>query len=66
MTGGSATFQAAQDIIEAVPGTATEAICPALPGTYLAKFQDDGLRFSVTTEASVSINITRIIRFYNC
>jgi predicted phage tail protein len=64
LTGGSATFQAAQDIIEAVPGNSTEAICPALPGTYLAKFQDDGLRFS-TTEASVSITLPDI-RFYNC
>ena len=52
-TGNSATFQAAQDIIEAVPGNSTEAICPALPGTYLAKFQDDGLRFSAAA-ASVS------------
>ncbi len=60
LTGGSATFQAAQDIIEAVPGNATEAICPALPGTYLAKFQDDGLRFS-TTEASVSITLPEIL-----
>ena len=60
LTGGSATFQAAQDIIEAVPGNSTEAICPALPGTYLAKFQDDGLRFS-TTEASVSITLPEIL-----
>ena len=60
LTGGSATFQAAQDIIEAVPGNSTEAICPALPGTYLVKFQDDGLRFS-TTEASVSITLPEIL-----
>ncbi len=60
LTGGSATFQAAQDIIEAVPGNATEAICPALPGTYLVKFQDDGLRFSAT-EASVSITLPEIL-----
>jgi len=60
LTGGSATFQAAQDIIEAVPGNATEAICPALPGTYLVKFQDDGLRFS-TTEASVAITLPEIL-----
>ena len=60
LTGGSATFQAAQDIIEAVPGNATEAICPALPGTYLVKFQDDGLRFS-TTEAKVSITLPEIL-----
>ena len=60
LTGGSATFQAAQDIIEAVPGNATEAICPALPGTYLVKFQDDGLRFSAT-EALVSITLPEIL-----
>ena len=60
LTGGSATFQAAQDIIEAVPGNSTEAICPALPGTYLVKFQDDGLRFS-TTEASVSVTLPEIL-----
>jgi len=60
LTGGSATFQAAQDIIEAVPGNSTEAICPALPGTYLVKFQDDGLRFS-TTEAKVSITLPEIL-----
>jgi len=60
LTGGSATFQAAQDIIEAVPGNSTEAICPALPGSYLVKFQDDGLRFS-TTEAKVSITLPEIL-----
>ncbi len=61
-TGNNATFQAAQDIIEAVPGNATEAICPALPGTYLVKFQDDGLRFS-NTEAKVSITLPEILDF---
>ena len=59
-TGNNATFQAAQDIIEAVPGSATEVICPALPGTYLAKFQDDGLRFSASA-ASVSITLPNIL-----
>ena len=60
LTGGAATFQAAQDIIEAVAGSATEAICPALPGTYLVKFQDDGGRFS-TTAASVSLSTVEIV-----
>ena len=59
-TGGSASFQAAQDVIEAVAGNATEAICPALAGTYLVKFQDDGGRFSVNA-ASVSISTVEII-----
>jgi len=56
---GSASFQAAQDVIEAVAGSATEAICPALAGTYLVKFQDDGGRFS-QTEAKVSLSTVQI------
>ena len=60
LTGGAATFQAAQDIIEAVAGNATEAICPALAGTYLVKFQDDGGRFS-TQEATVGLTTVQII-----
>ena len=60
LTGGAATFQAAQDIIEAVAGNATEAICPALAGTYLVKFQDDGGRFS-PLEATVGLTSVQII-----
>ena len=60
LTGGAATFQSAQDVIEAVAGSATEAICPALAGTYLVKFQDDGGRFS-TTAASVSLSTVEIV-----
>jgi len=56
----SASFQAAQDVIEAVPGNATEAICPALAGTYLVKFQDDGGRFS-TNEAKVNLSVVQIL-----
>ena len=59
-TGTGATFQAAQDVIEAVAGNSSEAICPALAGTYLAKFQDDGLRFSASA-ASVSITLPEIL-----
>ena len=50
-TGGSATFASAQDIIQAVPGNATEAIVPALDGTYLLKFEDDGKRLSANAAA---------------
>ena len=53
-TGGAATFQSAQDVIEAVAGNATEVIAPALAGTYLLKFQDDGGRFSANA-ASVAL-----------
>ena len=60
LTGGSATFQAAQDVIEAVSGNATEVIAPALAGTYLLKFQDDGGRFSANA-ASVALSIVDIL-----
>jgi len=59
-TGGSATFQSAQDVIEAVSGNATEVIAPALAGTYLLKFQDDGGRFS-TNAASVALSVVDIL-----
>ena len=60
LTGGSATFQSAQDIIEAVAGNATEVIAPALAGTYLLKFQDDGGRFS-SNAASVALSVVDIL-----
>ena len=59
-TGGAASFQAAQDIIEAVAGSATEVIAPALQGTYLLKFQDDGGRFS-TNAASISLSTVEVL-----
>jgi len=59
-TGGAATFQAAQDVVEAVAGNATEVIVPALSGTYLLKFQDDGGRFSATA-ASVGLSTVEIL-----
>ena len=59
-TGGAATFQSAQDVIEAVAGNATEVIAPALAGTYLLKFQDDGGRFSANA-TSVALSIVDIL-----
>jgi len=59
-TGGSATFQSAQDIIEAVAGNATEVIAPALNGTYLLKFQDDGGRFSAVA-ASTTLSLVQLL-----
>ena len=61
LTGAQATFQASQDVVEALSGNATEAIVPAMSGggTYLVKFQDDGGRFS-TTEAKVSLSTVQI------
>jgi len=59
-TGGAATFQSAQDIIEAVAGNSSEVIVPSLAGTYLLKFQDDGGRFS-DNAASVTISGVNIL-----
>ncbi len=59
-TGGAATFQSAQDVIEAVAGNTSEVIVPALAGTYLLKFQDDGGRFSANA-ASVALSIVDIL-----
>ena len=59
-TGGSATFQSAQDIIEAAAGNVSEVIAPALAGTYLLKFQDDGGRFSADA-TSVNLSLVDIL-----
>ena len=59
-TGGSATFQSAQDVIEAAAGNVTEVIAPALAGTYLLKFQDDGGRFSANA-TSVNLSLVDIL-----
>ena len=59
-TGGAATFQSAQDVIEAAAGNVTEVIAPALAGTYLLKFQDDGGRFSANA-ASVNLSLVDIL-----
>ena len=59
-TGSNATFQSAQDVIEAVAGNSTESIVPALVGTYLLKFQDDGGRFSAT-ETKIELSLVDIL-----
>ena len=59
-TGGSATFQSSQDIIEAVAGNSSEVIVPSLAGTYLLKFQDDGGRFSENA-ASITISAVNLL-----
>jgi len=59
-TGNNATFQSSQDIIEAVSGNATEVIAPALQGTYLLKFQDDGGRFSAV-EAKTTLSLVNLL-----
>jgi len=59
-TGAGATFESAVDVIPAVAGATNEVICPALPGTYLLKFQDDGGRFSVNA-TSISLSLVDIL-----
>ena len=55
-TGANATFDTSQDIIQAVAGNSSEVICPALTGSYLLKFQDDGGRFSaVAAKAELTL-----------
>ena len=58
-TGANATFDTSQDIIQAVAGNSSEVICPALTGSYLLKFQDDGGRFSPTA-AKVELTLPNI------
>ena len=45
-SGATATFANATEIVEKLAGNATETIVPALTGTYLVKFIDDGGRKS--------------------
>jgi len=59
-TGSNATFQSSQDIIESVAGNSTEVIAPALEGTYLLKFQDDGGRFSAV-EAKTTLSLVNLL-----
>ena len=59
-TGVQATFQSSQDIIEAVAGSTNSVIVPALAGTYLVKFQDDGGNFS-DQEAKVELTLVDIL-----
>nr|BAR31001.1 phage-related protein tail component-like protein [uncultured Mediterranean phage uvMED] len=60
LAAASSTFQTAQDVIEAVAGSSNEVICPALPGTYLLKFQDDTGQFS-QTPAKASLSLVDIL-----
>ena len=53
-TGNFATFSNAIDIVPKLSGNSTEALVPALTGTYLIKFIDDGGRKS-TNAAKVIV-----------
>jgi predicted phage tail protein len=55
-TGTNATFSNSTDIIPALAGNISETLVPALTGTYLIKFKDDGGNFS---ENAAKIIITQ-------
>tara|TARA_Y100000592_G_scaffold3017_1_gene4412 strand:- start:6990 stop:10301 length:3312 start_codon:yes stop_codon:yes gene_type:complete len=55
-TDGSGTFANSTDLIEALSGNSTEAICAAKTGEYILKFRDLGGRFS-SGEASVIVTM---------
>ena len=59
-TDGSGTFQDSTDLIEAVPGNSTEAICPSLEGEYILKFRDDSNNFS-QGETSIILDLPDLI-----
>lgn len=50
------SFGTAQDLIEAVAGNSTEAVVPALIGTYVLKYTDDTGNFSVN-DTTISVTI---------
>ena len=55
-TGNNATFSNSTDIIPALAGNISETLVPALSGTYLIKFKDDGGNLS---ENSAKIIVTQ-------
>ena len=59
-TDGSGTFQNSIDLIEALSGNTTEAVCPSLEGEYILKFRDDQGNFS-TGEASIILDLPDLI-----
>jgi|TARA_R100000482_G_scaffold53888_1_gene19327 predicted phage tail protein len=56
LTDGTATFSNSVDLINAIPGAATDVAVPLLEGEYILKFADDGGRLS-TNDASVLVDI---------
>ena len=59
-TDGSGTFQNSIDLIEALSGNTTEAVCPSLEGEYILKFRDDQGNFS-TGETSIILDLPDLI-----
>ena len=56
LTDGTATFTKSVDLINAVPGSATDVAVPLLEGEYIVKFADDGGRLS-SDDTSVIVDI---------
>jgi predicted phage tail protein len=56
LTDGTATFTKSVDLINAVPGSATDVAVPLLEGEYIVKFADDGGRLS-PDDTSVIVDI---------
>jgi len=59
-TDGSGTFQNSIDLIEALSGNTTEAVCPSLEGEYILKFRDDQGNFS-PGETSIILDLPDLI-----
>jgi len=59
-TDGSGTFQNSIDLIEALAGNTTEAVCPSLEGEYILKFRDDQGNFS-PGETSIILDLPDLI-----
>ena len=59
-TDGTGTFQNSIDLIEALAGNTTEAVCPSLEGEYILKFRDDQGNFS-TGETSIILDLPDLI-----
>jgi hypothetical protein len=56
LTDGNATFSNSVDLINAIPGSATDVVVPLLEGEYIVKFADDGNRLS-PGDASVIVDL---------
>jgi len=59
-TDGTGTFQNSIDLVEALAGNTTEAVCPSLEGEYILKFRDDQGNFS-TGETSIILDLPDLI-----
>ena len=60
-TDGSGTFQDSVDLIPALAGNTTEAICPSIEGEYIVKFRDDQGNFSKEPDASIILDLPDLI-----